>query len=107
MPLKLGVWKLGGEPTPISFSPVDSEDRLEEALHEDISILDPGLMVVGRQVDTAHGTRVDLLAMNSEGDLATIELKQDRTTGEENFWTDQDFCLSLGVSEHETWEYAR
>ncbi|MCS4173853.1 endonuclease NucS domain-containing protein [Salinibacter ruber] len=82
MPLKLGVWKLGGEPTPISFSPIDSEDRLEEALYQDISILDPGLMVVGRQVDTAYGTRVDLLAMNSEGDLAVIELKRDRTPRE-------------------------
>jgi hypothetical protein len=82
MPLKLGVWKLGGEPTPISFSPIDSEDRLEEALYQDISILDPGLMVVGRQVDTAYGTRVDLLAMNSEGDLAVIELKRDRTSRE-------------------------
>ena len=82
MPLKLGVWKLGGEPTPISFSPIDSEDRLEQALYQDISILDPGLMVVGRQVDTAYGTRVDLLAMNSEGDLAVIELKRDRTPRE-------------------------
>ena len=39
-------------------------------------------MVVGRQVDTAYGTRVDLLAMNSEGDLAVIELKRDRTPRE-------------------------
>jgi hypothetical protein len=92
MPLKLGVWKLGGEPTPISFSPIDSEDRLEEALYQDISILDPGLMVVGRQVDTAHRTRVDLLAMNSEGDLTLIELKRDRMPRNE-----QDFYVSFGV----------
>jgi len=39
-------------------------------------------MVVGRQVDTAYRTRVDLLAMNSEGDLAVIELKRDRTPRE-------------------------
>lgn len=53
MSLNLGVWKLGGGPTPISFSPIDSEDWLEEALYQHISILDPGLMVVGRQVDGA------------------------------------------------------
>jgi hypothetical protein len=82
MPLKLGVWKLGGEPTPVSFSPIDSEDRLEEVLYQDISILDTGLMVVGRQVETAYRTRVDLLAMNSEGDLTVIELKRDQTPRE-------------------------
>jgi hypothetical protein len=82
MPIKLGVWKLGDSPTPVPFSPIDSEDRLEGALYQDISILDDELMILGRQVSTAHGTRIDLLGIDSEGELTVIELKRDRTPRE-------------------------
>jgi len=39
-------------------------------------------MVLARQVLTAHGKRVDLLAIDGEGDLYAIELKRDRTPRE-------------------------
>lgn len=82
MPLKLGVWKLEDRPVPVSFSRIDSEDRLEEALSDDISLLDAGLMLVGQQVSTAYGSRIDLLATDAEGNLSVIELKRDRTPRE-------------------------
>jgi hypothetical protein len=82
MPLKLGVWKLEDRPTPVSFSRIDSEDRLEEALNDDISILEAGLIVVVRQMLTAYDARIDLLAMDAEGNLSVIELNRDRTPRE-------------------------
>ena len=36
-------------------------------------------MVIGRQVPTSFGKYIDLLAIDSEGHLAIIELKRDRT----------------------------
>lgn len=47
MPIELGVWKLGGKPEKISFSAIDSESKLEDILAQDISILSPGLILIG------------------------------------------------------------
>ncbi|MFT4026906.1 MAG: hypothetical protein QM676_08910 [Novosphingobium sp.] len=58
---------------------MNSEDRLEAWLEADISILSDELLLIGRQVTTAHGGRIDLLAINAEGALSIIELKRDRT----------------------------
>jgi len=61
--------------------PIESEKRLEELLVQDISVLDPKLMIVGRQVSTGFGS-IDILAMNEDGDIAVIELKKDKTPRE-------------------------
>ncbi len=39
-------------------------------------------LIVGRQVMTKYGKRVDLLAMDVEGSVYVIELKKDRTPRE-------------------------
>jgi len=82
MPVEIGIWKLGDGLQPVRFEPIESEHQLEEALKQDIGILDSDLMVIGRQVTTSYGPRVDLLAINSDGDLSVIELKRDRTPRE-------------------------
>ncbi len=82
MPIELSIWRLGDSPEPVSFSSIDREDQLEAAIYDDISILDSGLMILGRQVSTDHGTRIDLLCIDSEGDLTVVELKRDRTPRE-------------------------
>ena len=61
---------------------LSDESRLEDLLEQDVSILGLDVMVVGRQVLTAHGKFVDLLAIDADGDLYAIELKRDRTPRE-------------------------
>jgi hypothetical protein len=58
---------------------LNSEDRLEAWLADDIAILSDDLLLIGRQVTTGHGGRIDLLAINAEGSLSIIELKRDKT----------------------------
>jgi hypothetical protein len=82
MPVEVGIWRINGVPERINFSPIEAESKLEEALHADIGILDPSLMVVGRQVSTAFGKFVDLLAIDAEGYLTVVELKRDKTPRE-------------------------
>ena len=61
---------------------LDLEARLEKWIEADVSVLDPGLMVIGRQVPTASGGFIDLLCMNEGGDLVVVELKRDKTPRE-------------------------
>jgi hypothetical protein len=84
MPIEVGIWKLGcgAETERIHFSPLKAEGKLEDILDHDITILDPRLMVIGRQVATAFGKFIDLLAMDADGKLIVIELKRDRTPRE-------------------------
>ncbi len=79
MPVEFGLWRLGDKPIPVSFSSTETENRLESYIANDLSIIDAGLMLVGRQVVTAFNKRIDLLAIDEEGDLVIIELKRDRT----------------------------
>ncbi len=55
------------------------EEWIEDWLADDISMLDPGLLVIGRQVRTSFGGAVDLLCMDSDGNLVVVELKRGRT----------------------------
>jgi hypothetical protein len=61
---------------------LDLEERLENWIAADVAVLDPGLMVIGRQVATAWGGFIDLLCMNEGGDLVVVELKRDKTPRE-------------------------
>jgi hypothetical protein len=66
-------------------SKLDYEDRIENWICDNISVLvpdDSGLMVIGRQVKTIFGGRIDLLCMNGDGDLVIVELKRDKTPRE-------------------------
>jgi hypothetical protein len=82
MPIELGIWKIGSKPEPVTFSGIDLEARLEKLLAQDLSLVGPRLMYLGRQVPTAFGKFIDLLAMDAEGELHVIELKRNRTARE-------------------------
>ena len=58
------------------------ERWIEDWLADDISVLDPGLMVIGRQVRTGFGGFIDLLCIEENGDLVVVELKSGRTPRE-------------------------
>jgi hypothetical protein len=82
MPIELGIWKLGKKLEKVAFTSIDSESKLQDTLVQDISLLAPGLMLLGREVLTAHGKYIDLLAMDADGCLSVIELKKHRTPRE-------------------------
>ena len=82
MPLELGVWRIDETPVPIEASGIDQEKRLEEILANDLSIASPNWMIIGRQVMTAYGNPIDILAIDKDGNLVVIELKRNRTPRE-------------------------
>ncbi|MGH3479662.1 MAG: endonuclease NucS domain-containing protein [Nocardioidaceae bacterium] len=79
MPLEIGVWRVDGQPRRMPTSAIPLEARLEELLETDPTILGEPLLLIGRQVPTAHGKFIDLLAVDSEGVLHVLELKRDKT----------------------------
>lgn len=78
----MGIWRLGEKLERIEFSPIESEAKLEDTLVGDIRILSPGLLLIGRQVTTAFGKFIDILAMDADGNLVVVELKRNRTPRE-------------------------
>jgi hypothetical protein len=82
MPIRHAIWKVGEKPASLSEVSLDSEAMLEQMISEDLSILSERWMLIGRQVRTAHGGKVDLLALNQDGQIIVIELKKDLTPRE-------------------------
>jgi len=82
MPIEVGVWRINGAPEKIAFSALETEAKLEDILVQDVSLISPDLMLIGRQVATAFGTYIDMLGMDADGNLNVIELKRHKTPRE-------------------------
>lgn len=82
MPIEVGVWRLGDKPEKITISSIEKELKLENAVFADLTILSPNLLLIGRQVPTAYGKFIDILAMDRDGNLSLYELKRGRTPRE-------------------------
>ena len=82
MTIEIGFWRVDEGVQAIPQGGMASEETLENVLAEKFSIIDPELLIVGRQVSTSHRGRLDLLAMNAYGRLTVVELKRDSTPRE-------------------------
>ncbi|MGD9563162.1 MAG: endonuclease NucS domain-containing protein [Pyrinomonadaceae bacterium] len=81
---EIRIWQVenGQNLCEVRKSKLDFEERLQEWLIDDISILSPDLLIIGREVETDYGKYIDLLCIDSNGDLTVIELKRDKTPRE-------------------------
>ena len=84
MPQEVRMWEVTPEDSlvEITSSGINLERRLESWLESDISMLDPDLMVIGRQVRTDFDGIIDLLCLDSDGGLVVVELKRGQTPRE-------------------------
>ncbi len=84
MPEEVRMWEiLGGEDLrEVKRTKLDLESRIEAWLEKDISIVSDDLLVIGRQVQTDFGGIIDLLCLDSQGDVTIVELKRDKTPRE-------------------------
>jgi len=80
---QIKLWKIESDDViKISKESVDYEHRLEKWLIEDISILSENLAVLGCQIVSPYGKKIDILAINSNGELVIIEFKHNKPNSE-------------------------
>jgi len=83
MPFEVAMWRVeDGTPQRLRSSGAPLEAGLEQLIEADPMILGERLLLIGRQVPTSHGTLIDLLAVDAEGELHVLELKRERTPRE-------------------------
>lgn len=83
MPDEVRLWEVTGDDlASIDRAKLNLESRLQEWLGRDIAILDPGLLIIGREVNTDFGGHIDILCVDRAGDLVVVELKRDKTPRE-------------------------
>ena len=78
------LWRIGPDASlnVIQRASLDLEARLQAWLVQDISVLDPELLVIGQEVETDFGGFIDLLCIDAAGDLVVVELKRHKTPRE-------------------------
>lgn len=82
MPISHAVWTVSRSPQEVPQGMLPSEQMLEEMIIAKPRILSSEWMLIGRQIDTGFGGRIDLLAIAPDGSLVLVELKRDRTPRE-------------------------
>lgn len=83
MAFNINLWKIENEKlVEIEKAKLGTEERLENWIEKDPSILGIDALIIGRQVATEYGGRIDLLGINNQGELIILELKRDKTPRE-------------------------
>ena len=79
MTLEAKVWRVDSDrPEQLKSVQLEREERLEDWLCGDISLLSDKLLVIGRQISTSGGV-LDLLAVDENANLVIVELKRHKT----------------------------
>ena len=80
MAVEMAIWRMTeAGPRQLPLLPLDLEERLEDMLAENPGMSGIDLLIIGRQVRTAYGGYIDLLALDADGRVHVLELKRDRT----------------------------
>ena len=76
MPEDARIWEIldGDNLREIKKAKLNLEERIENWLEKDISLLSNELLVIGRQVETGFGGIIDLLCLDSNGDSVIVEM---------------------------------
>jgi hypothetical protein len=84
MPEAVRIWEIldGDSLKEIKSARLNLEERVENWLERDISIISNDLLVIGRQIETDFGGVIDLLCLDYSGDVVILELKRDKTPRE-------------------------
>jgi hypothetical protein len=82
MGMEIGVWRIDSGVQQVELGDIPTEEQLEALLEKDPAILGDRLMIIGRQVQTDRGKRIDLLGIDDEGTLRVLELKRGRAPRE-------------------------
>lgn len=83
MPVEMRMWRIDGDaPKPLATSVLPAEKDLHEFLKHDPSLLGERLLVIGSELITPYGSRLDLLAIDADGNLNLLDLKRDKTPRE-------------------------
>ncbi len=72
------LWRVNGKKLErVSAGRLDAERDLEDWIEAEPNLLDPDILIIGRQVSALESGRIDLLGIRSDGSLEIIELKRD------------------------------
>jgi len=84
MAQQIRIWKIENSDNlrEIPESKLDFEKRLEKWLLQDIGIIFDDLLIIGSQIVTSDNGKIDILCMDSAGDLVIVELKKNKAARE-------------------------
>ena len=83
MPFSMKLWQVQGKDLQeVNREALHDEQRLQDWILKDKSILGIDVLLIGRQVKTANGGRIDLLAIDGQANLVVLELKRDKAPHE-------------------------
>jgi hypothetical protein len=83
MPINMKLWQIKTKDLQeVNCEPLNDEQRLQEWVAKDKTILGIDVLLVGRQVATASGGNIDLLAIDGQANLVVLVLKRDKPAHE-------------------------